>query len=411
MRVPASALDVARVRKDFPILARTVHGRPLVFLDSAASAQKPAQVIEAVRRCYAEEYANIHRGVYFLSERATERYEAARETVRRFLNARETREIVFVRNTTEAINLVAQTYGWANLEAGDEVVLSTMEHHSNIVPWQILRERKGIVLRVAPIDDSGELILDAYADLLGPRTRLVAITHCSNALGTITPIKEIVRLAHARGVPVLVDGSQAVPHMPVDVQDIDCEFYVFTGHKLYGPSGIGVVYGKARLLEAMPPYQGGGEMIRRVTFEHTEYNVIPHKFEAGTPHISGAIALGAAIDYVTALGLERIAAHERALLAYATERLSAINSLRIYGTAADKASIVSFALGALHPHDVGTILDREGIAVRAGHHCAQPAMDRFGVSGMVRASFGLYNTTEEVDRLHDGLIKCLRFFP
>ena len=402
--------DVWRVRDDFPILKQPIYGRPLTFLDSAASAQKPQAVIDSVRHCYETEYANIHRGVYYLSQRATERYENARESVRQFLNAREAREIVFVRGGTEGINLVAQSYGRTNLEAGDEIVLSTMEHHSNIVPWQLLRDQIGVVIRVAPINDEGELILDEFEKLLGPRTKLVAITHCSNSLGTITPLKQIVRLAHEHGARVLVDGCQAVPHIAVDVQDLDCDFYVFSGHKLYGPSGVGALFGKGELLDEMPPYQGGGEMITRVTFEKTEYHVVPHKFEAGTPNIAGTIGLGAAIDYVTALGLPRIAAHEHALLDYATAKLSEINSLRLYGTAQNKASIVSFNLGDIHPHDVGTILDREGVAVRAGHHCAQPTMDRFGVAATVRASFGVYNTTEDVDRFHAGLRKAQEFF-
>ncbi|MFQ5983944.1 MAG: SufS family cysteine desulfurase [Alphaproteobacteria bacterium] len=410
-RPSLEAPDVPRLRQDFPIFKRRVYGKlPLVFLDSAASAQKPRVVIEAVRYWYEEEYANIHRGLYELSLRATEAFEAARAKVQRFLNAREAREIVFVRGATEAINLVAQTYGRAFLREGDEVVLSAMEHHSNIVPWQILREEKGIVLKVAPIDDAGELLMDEYEGLLGPRTKLVAITHCSNALGTITDLAEIVRLAHARGVPVLVDGCQAVPHLPVDVQALDCDFYVFSGHKLYGPTGIGALYAKAELLEAMPPYHGGGEMIRTVTFEKTDYKDIPHRYEAGTPHIVGAIGLGAAIDYVTAAGLEAIGAHERAILACATGLLEEINSVRIIGTAKDKASIVSFTIEGVHPHDAGTVLDYEGIAVRAGHHCAQPVMDRFGVPATVRASCGLYNTRQDAEALAAGVRKVVRMF-
>ena len=405
-----SAYDVARVRDDFAIFEQKIHGNPLVFLDSAASAQKPRQVIEALRHCYEEEYANIHRGVYDLSERATEAFEAARVKVQRFLNAGEAREIVFVRGGTEGINLVASSYGRAHLGPGDEIILSHMEHHSNIVPWQMLRAEKGVVLRIAPIDDDGNFLLDEFEKLLNPRTRLVAITHASNALGTIVPVKEVVKRAHAYGVKVLVDGCQAVVHMPVDVQDIDCDFYVFSGHKLYGPTGIGVLYGKAQLLESMPPYQGGGEMIRSVTFAATEYNVIPHKFEAGTPHIAGAIGLGAAIDYVSELGLDRIGAHEQSLLAYATERIGEFNSVRMYGTAKQKASILSFTVEGVHPHDVGTILDRQGIAVRAGHHCAQPVMDRFGIAATVRASFGLYNTVEDVDALAAGVATTLDIF-
>jgi len=404
------AYDVARVRADFPILAEKIYGHPLVFLDSAASAQKPSQVIEAVKHCYEHEYANIHRGVYALSQRATESFEAARDTVRAFLNAAESREIIFVRGGTEAINLVADAYGRANLGPGDEIILSHMEHHSNIVPWQMLRAERGVVLRIAPIDDDGNFLMDEFEKLLGPRTRLVAMTHASNALGTVVDVKQVARLAHAHGALLLVDGCQGVVHLEVDVQDIDCDFYVFSGHKLYGPSGIGALYGKAALLEDMRPYQGGGEMIRTVTFEKTEYNVIPHKFEAGTPNIAGAIGLGAAIDYVTGLGIQRIAAHEHELLTYATEKLSEFNSVRLYGTARDKAAILSFAIEGVHPHDVGTILDRQGIAVRAGHHCAQPVMDRFGVAATVRASFGLYNTTEDADALCAGIAKVMELF-
>jgi cysteine desulfurase/selenocysteine lyase len=407
---PARAFDARRARDDFPIFKQKIYGQPLVFLDSAASAQKPRVVIDAVRHCYEREYANIHRGVYYLSERATAAFEDARKKVQRFLNAREAREIVFTRSATEAINLVAATYGHAFLGEGDEIVLSHMEHHSNIVPWQLLRDHKAVVLRVAPISDAGEFLLDEYEKLLGPRTKLVAITHVSNALGTITPVRDIVRLAHEHGAKVLFDGSQAAPHLDIDVQELDCDFYVFTGHKVYGPSGIGVLYGKAEHLEAMPPYQGGGEMIHSVTFENTEYAVIPHKFEAGTPHIAGAIGLGAAIDYLTALGLERIGAHEQAVLDYATQRIREINSVRLFGTARDKASILSFTVEGVHPHDVGTVLDRSGIAVRAGHHCAQPLMHRFGVSATVRASFSLYNTVEDADALAAGIAKVTGFF-
>ena len=402
--------DLARVRADFPILSRKVHGQRLVFLDSAASAQKPRAVIEAVRNCYETEYANIHRGVYWLSERATLAYENARARVARFLNARESAEIVFTRNATEAINLVAQSYGLAFLKAGDEVVLSYLEHHSNIVPWQLLRDRIGIVIKAVPVNDAGEFLLDEYERLLGPRTKLVAVTHTSNALGTVTPIREIVRLAHAYGARVLVDGSQAAPHRMVDVQALDCDFVAFTGHKVYGPSGIGVLYGKADLLRSMPPYQGGGDMIRTVSFEKTEYADIPSRFEAGTPHISGAIGLAAAIDYVEALGFERIAAQEQAVLAYATERLSDVPGLRIVGTARNKASIVSFVMDSAHPHDIGTILDRSGVAVRAGHHCAQPLMERLGIVGTARASFGLYNGFDDVDALVDGLRRVKEIF-
>ncbi len=406
----ARAFDARRARDDFPIFKQKIYGQPLVFLDSAASAQKPRVVIDAVRHCYEREYANIHRGVYYLSERATAAFEDARKKVQRFLNAREAREIVYTRSATEAINLVAAPYGHEVLGEGDEIVLSHMEHHSNIVPWQLLRDHKAVVLRVAPISDAGEFLLDEYEKLLGPRTKLVAITHVSNALGTVTPVRDIVRLAHEHGAKVLFDGSQAAPHLDIDVQELDCDFYVFTGHKVYGPSGIGVLYGKAEHLEAMPPYQGGGEMIHSVTFENTAYAVIPHKFEAGTPHIAGAIGLGAAIDYLTALGLERIGAHEQAVLDYATQRIREINSVRLFGTARDKASILSFTVEGVHPHDVGTVLDRSGIAVRAGHHCAQPLMHRFGVSATVRASFSLYNTVEDADALAAGIAKVTGFF-
>jgi cysteine desulfurase/selenocysteine lyase len=363
-----------------------------------------------VRHCYEAEYANVHRGVYWLSARATQGYEGARETVARFLNARDPAEIIFTRNATSAINLVANSFGSGFLRAGDEVVISWLEHHSNIVPWQLLRDRLGIVLRVVPINDAGEFLLDEYERLLSSRTKLVAVTHTSNALGTMTPIDEIIRLAHARGARVLVDGSQAAPHRQVDVQALDCDFFVFTGHKVYGPSGIGVLYGKADLLRSMPPFEGGGDMIRTVTFEKTEYADIPNRFEAGTPPIAEAIGLAAAIDYVTALGFDRIAAHEQAVLTYATERLADVPGLRIVGTARKKASIVSFTLENAHPHDVGTILDRSGVAVRAGHHCAQPLMERFGIAGTARASFGLYNGFDDVDALVDGLRRVKEIF-
>jgi cysteine desulfurase/selenocysteine lyase len=406
----AGTFDVEAARRDFPILGERVHGKPLVFLDSAASAQKPRAVIDTVSGVYEREYANIHRGVYYLSQRATDLYEGARETVRVFLNAAEAREIIFLRGTTEAINLVAQTWGWENMEPGDEVVVSTMEHHSNIVPWQILRERKGIVIRVIPIDEAGELVMEEYEKLLGPRTKLVAVTHCSNAIGTITPLKEIVRLAHDHGAKVMVDGAQAAPHLGIDVQDLDCDFYAFSGHKLYGPTATGVLYAKAEHLEAMPPYQGGGEMILSVSFEHTEYAAIPHKFEAGTPNIAGVVGLGAAIDYLQGFDRAAVRAHEQALLEYAAARLSEINSVRIYGTAKHKSGLISFTVDDVHPHDVGTILDNEGISVRTGHHCAQPTMDRFGVPAMVRASFGLYNTRDDVDALAAGIRRVLEVF-
>ncbi len=406
----APDLDVTRIRQDFPIFTRPVRGKRLVFLDSAASAQKPSAVIDAERHVYEAEYANVHRGVYELSQRTTEAYEGAREKVRRLLNARETREIVFLRGATEAINLVAQSYGRRFLSAGDEVLLTQMEHHANIVPWQMLREDKGIVLKVAPMDDAGELDLDAFERLIGPRTRLVALAHVANALGTVLPVREVVRLAKARGIPVLIDGCQAVPHQAVDVQELDCDFYVFSGHKLYGPTGIGALYARAALLEAMPPWQGGGDMIRSVSFEKTEYNELPWKFEAGTPHIAGAIGLGAAIDYVQSIGYEAIAEQERALLAYALRELSKINSLRLIGQPRHRSGVVSFALGGVHPHDVGTILDNDGICVRAGHHCAQPTMARFGVPATVRASFGIYNGRDDVDALVAGLRKVQEVF-
>ena len=402
--------DVESVREDFPILKQEIYGKPLVFLDSAASAQKPRAVIEAMKHCYEEEYANIHRGVYYLSMRATEAFEEARDKVRRFLNAAESREIVFVRGATEAINLVAQSYGRTFLREGDEIVITAMEHHSNIVPWQFLRDEKGLALRVAPIDDDGEFLLEEYEKLLGPRTKLVSVIHGSNAIGTIVPVREIIRLAHARGIPVLVDGCQAVPHLQVDVQELDCDFYVFSGHKLYGPTGIGVLYGKAALLEAMPPYQGGGEMITSVTFEKSEFNAIPYKFEAGTPHIAGAIGLGAAIDYLGALGIEDVGGHERGVLEHATRLLSEMKGVRLVGTARDKASILSFVIDGVHAHDVGTVLDHQGVAVRAGHHCAQPVMERFGLDATVRASFALYNTVEEAEALAAAVAKVGEIF-
>ncbi|MEE8622704.1 MAG: cysteine desulfurase [Alphaproteobacteria bacterium] len=402
--------DAARAREDFPAFAQQVHGRPLVFLDSAASAQKPRAVIEAVCHTYEEDYANVHRGVYWLSQRATEAFENARKTVARFINAREDREIVFVRGATEAINLVANSYGRHFLSEGDEVVVSAMEHHSNIVPWQILRDAIGIALRVAPINDAGELVMEEFERLLGARTKLVAITHVSNALGSIVPVREIVRLAHEAGARVLIDGAQAAPHLAIDVRDLDCDFYTFSGHKIYGPTGIGVLYAKAELLESMPPYQGGGDMILSVSFEKTDYNVIPYKFEAGTPNLAGAVGLGAAIEYVSALGLPQIGAHERDLLDYATGRLEGIPGLRLIGTAQKKASVISFTIEGVHPHDVGTILDYEGVAVRTGHHCAQPVMARFGVAATVRASFALYNGREDVDALIDGLGKVAEMF-
>ena len=404
------SLDVQRVRQDFPALKQRVYGKPLVYLDNAASSQKPQAVIDAISRFYSKDYANIHRGLHALSERATQAYESARETVRRFLNAPTEQEIVFVRGTTEAINLVAQSYARPRLQPGDEILISAMEHHSNIVPWQIVCAERGARLRVVPINDAGELPLDVFEELLGPRTRLVAITHVSNVLGTINPIREIINLAHQGQIPVLVDGAQAVPHLAVDVQSLDCDFYAFSGHKLYGPSGVGVLFAKAALLEAMPPYQGGGDMISSVTFEETTYNRLPYKFEAGTPHIAGAVGLGAAIEYVNAIGLETIAAYERELLAEATARMSAIPEVRLIGTAQEKAGVLSFVMEGIHPHDIGTVLDREGIAIRAGHHCAQPLMQRFGISATARASFGLYNTQAEIDALAAGIHKVLEVF-
>jgi cysteine desulfurase/selenocysteine lyase len=398
------------VRSDFPILRQRVHGKPLVYLDNAATTQKPAAVLDALRRYYEETNANVHRGVHFLSQQATSAYEGARVKVQRFLNAAAPSEIVFTRNATEGINLVAHSFGRTRVGAGDEILISAMEHHSNIVPWQMLCEERGAVLRVAPIDHRGELLLDAFERLLGPKTRLVAITHLSNALGTIVPVREVVERAHARGVPVLVDGSQAAYHMAVDVRAIDCDFYVLTGHKLYGPTGIGVLYGKAERLEAMPPYQGGGDMIASVTFEKTTYNVLPYKFEAGTPNIAGAIGLGAAIDYVSALGWDAIAAHERDLLEYGTAALSSVPGLRLIGTARQKASILSFVLDGVHPHDIGTVLDQEGVAVRTGHHCAQPVMQFFGIPATARASLALYNTCEEIDALTAGLGRVREVF-
>ena len=399
------ALDPVAIRQDFPILRQRVHGKPLVYLDNAATTQKPQSVIERLVRYYAEENANVHRGVHTLSERATEAYERARETVRRLLNAADSREIVFVRGTTEAINLVAQTFGRARVGRGDEILVSTMEHHSNIVPWQILCEEKQATLRVIPITDAGELRLDEYERLLSDRTRLVSVVHVSNALGTINPVAAIVRIAHARGIPVVVDGAQAVAHMKVDVQALDCDFYAFSGHKMLGPMGIGGLYGKMSLLEAMPPYQSGGDMISSVTFERTTYNVLPHKFEAGTPNVAGAVGLAAAVDYLMAVGFDRIAAHEHELLAYGTAALSRVPGLRLTGTAAEKAGILSFVLDDVHPHDIGTILDREGVAVRTGHHCCQPLMHRLGVPATARASLALYNTRDDIDVLAGALRK------
>jgi cysteine desulfurase/selenocysteine lyase len=406
----ATSLDVTAIRGDFPILAQQVHGKPLVYLDSAATSQKPKCVIDALTRFYLMDNANIHRGVHELSERSTQSYEAARGKVQRFLNAAKTQEIIFVRGATEGINLVAQTYGRTHVGAGDEVVISALEHHSNIVPWQMLCEEKGAVLRVIPVNDRGELEFDQFEKLLNRRTRLVAVSHVSNALGTINPVREIIQTAHRWNVPVLIDGAQAVPHMKVDVRNLDCDFYVFSGHKVFGPTGIGVLYGKEKLLEAMPPWQGGGDMIRSVTFGKTTYNDLPYKFEAGTPDIAGVIGLGAAIDYLDQIGMDAIAAYEHDLLEYGTRALENISGLRLIGTAREKAGVFSFLIDGVHPHDAGTILDREGIAVRAGHHCAQPVMDRFGVSGTTRASLAFYNTKEDVDALVAGIHKVKEVF-
>ncbi len=410
LRACSAGFDVERVRQDFPILRQQVHGKPLVYLDSAATSQKPQVVIDAVTRYYQAENSNVHRGIHLLSERATELFEDARAKVARFLNASDAREIIFVRGATEGINLVAQSYGKMSLKAGDEIIISAMEHHSNIVPWQILCQETGAALRVIPINDDGELLIDEFKKLLNARTRLVSVVHVSNALGTINPVKQIIEMAHSHGVPVVIDGAQAAPHLSVDVRALDCDFYVLSGHKLFAPTGIGIVFGKAHLLEAMPPYQGGGDMILSVTFEKTLYNVVPFKFEAGTPHIAGVIGLGAAIDYLTEVGLDKIAAYERELLAYATDALSAIPGLRMIGTAKEKAGILSFVLDGVHAHDIGTILDQEGIAIRTGHHCAQPVLQRFGVPATARASLAFYNTQEEIDALVRGIHKVTTLF-
>jgi cysteine desulfurase/selenocysteine lyase len=396
---PAPDFDVERIRRDFPILHQQVHGKPLVYLDNAATSQKPLSVIDAERDFYLHDCANIHRGVHELSERATRKYEAVRTKVQRLINAREIHEIVFVRGTTEALNLVASGFGRKILAPGDEVLITAMEHHSNIVPWQILRDEKGIVLRVAPINDAGELIWEEFEKLLGPRTKLVSLAHVSNVLGTINPIKRVVEAAHARNIPVMVDGAQAAPHLKIDVQDLDCDFYALSSHKLFGPTGVGALYGKVRWLDTLPPYQGGGDMIRSVSFEKTIYNALPYKFEAGTPNIGATIGLGAAIDYVNHVGLENMGRHEHQVLRYATGRLLEIPGVRIIGTARDKAAVISFVTEGIHPHDIGTILDHEGVAIRTGHHCAEPLMHRFGVPATARASFAFYNTHEEVDRL------------
>jgi cysteine desulfurase / selenocysteine lyase len=405
-----TSLDVARIREDFPILGQQVNGRPLVYLDNAATSQKPRQVIEAISRFYSEDYSNIHRGVHTLSQRSTRSYEAVRTKVQRFIHAAEDREIIFVRGATEGINLVAFGYLRPSLQAGDEIVISGMEHHSNIVPWQMLCDEKNARLRVIPINDDGEVVFEEYEKLLNSRTRLVAVTHVSNALGTVNPIRRMIEVAHRQQIPVLVDGAQAIPHFVVDVQALDCDFYTFSGHKVYGPTGIGALYGKAGLLESMSPFQGGGDMIASVTFEKTTYNKIPHKFEAGTPDIAGVIGLGAAIDYVQAIGLAAISDYEERLLAYATREVSKISGVRILGNAKEKASVLSFTLEGVHPHDIGTILDQQGIAIRAGHHCAQPVMDRFQVPATARASFAFYNTKEEVDVLVNGIRAVMEVF-
>jgi cysteine desulfurase / selenocysteine lyase len=406
----APGLDTQTIRRDFPILSRRVHGKPLVYLDNAATTQKPLAVIEAERDIYERYYANIHRGVHLLSVESTEAYEKVREKVRDFIHAAEAREIIFVRGTTEAINLVASTLGRDRVGPGDEIVITALEHHSNIVPWQMLCQEKGARLRVLPMNDRGELLLEELPRLLTEKTRLVAVAHLSNALGTINAISDIVRLAHERGVPVLVDGAQAVARLPVDVGKLDCDFYAFSSHKIYGPTGVGVLYGKAKLLESMPPYQGGGDMISSVTFEKTTYNVLPHKFEAGTPNIAGVVGFGAALDYVQSIGIGAIERHEGELLSDATAKVSAIPGVRIIGTAAAKAGVLSFTIEGVHPHDVGTVLDREGVAVRTGHHCAQPVMDFFKVPATARASFGLYNTPAEVDALVAGIQEVKRMF-
>ncbi len=404
------SFDADSIREDFPILKQLVYGKPLVYLDNAATSQKPTAVVDAMTHYYSTDNSNIHRGVHLLSERATQQYEEARVKAQGFINAAASKEIIFTRGTTEAINLVAGSYGRANVNSGDEVLITAMEHHSNIVPWQILCEEKGARLRVAPINDDGELIIEEFAKLLNERTKIVSLAHVSNALGTINPIRAIVEIAHRHNVPVMIDGAQAAPHMKLDVQELDCDFYAFSGHKVFGPTGIGVLYGKASLLDAMPPYQGGGDMIASVTFEKTTYNTLPYKFEAGTPNIAGTIGFGAAIDYVNQIGIDRIARYEHELLDYGTGALSQIQGLRLIGTAKDKAGVLSFVLEGVHPHDVGTILDREGIAIRTGHHCAMPVMERFGIPATARASLAFYNTKEEIDALVAGIHKVKEVF-
>ncbi|MDH3580744.1 MAG: cysteine desulfurase [Hyphomicrobiales bacterium] len=402
--------DVEKIRADFPILSREIHGKPLVYLDNGASAQKPKAVLDAIERAYGHEYSNVHRGLHYLSNVATDNFEKARESVRRFINAASSDEVIFTRNATEAINLAAQSFGGMTIGEGDEIVITIMEHHSNIVPWHFFRERSGAVIKWAPVSDEGEFLIEEFEKLLTSRTKMVAVPHMSNVLGTVVPVEQVVRLAHDRGIPVLVDGAQGAVHLPVDVQQLDCDFYAFTGHKVYGPSGIGVLYAKRKHLDAMPPYQGGGEMIGTVTCEDVTYAEPPHRFEAGTPAIVQAIGLGAAVDYMSAIGLDRIKAHEDAVGAYAMKRLGEINSLRIIGTAKGKGSIVSFEMEGAHAHDISTIIDRSGVAVRAGTHCAEPLLARFGVTSTCRASFGMYNTQGEVDALAEALLKAQDFF-
>ncbi len=405
-----TTFSINKIRADFPILSEKIRGKTLVYLDNAASSQKPNAVIDCISHCYRHDYANIHRGVHTLSVRATDQFEAAREKVRAFINAAESKEIIFVRGATEAINLIAQTYGKANIKAGGEILITAMEHHSNIVPWQMLCEQTGAVLKVAPINQLGELIVNDFENLISANTRLVSVTHMANALGTINPVKQLIKMAHEKNIPVLLDGAQAAPHMPVDVQELDCDFYVFSGHKLYGPTGVGVLYGKQALLEAMPPYHGGGDMIRTVSFEKSTYAGLPQKFEAGTPAIAEVIALGAAIDYLNVFGMANIAAYEAELLAYATEQARQINGLRLIGEAKEKGAILSFTLNHIHPHDIGTMLDSLGIAIRAGHHCAMPVMDFYGVPATARASFAMYNTHEEIDVLMQGIKELIKVF-
>ncbi len=405
-----TSFPVEKIRADFPILKEKIRNKPLVYLDNAATCQKPLAVIDSISHLYMHEYANVHRGVHTLSIKATDRYEGAREKVKNFINAKSTKEIIFVKGTTEAINLIAQTFGKANISAGDEILITAMEHHSNIVPWQMLCEETGAILKVAPINLQGELIYDEFEKLISNKTKLISVVHMSNALGTVNPVKKIIVTAKVKNIPVLLDGAQAIPHMPIDVQDLDCDFYVFSGHKLYAPSGVGVLYGKQALLEAMPPYQGGGDMIRKVTFEDTEYNTLPYKFEAGTPSIADVVGLGAAIDYLTDIGMDNIANYEAELLDYATEKANKIKGLKIIGQAKEKGAILSFVLDKIHPHDIGTMLDSLGIAIRAGHHCAMPVMDFFEVPATARASFAMYNTKAEIDALMAGIEQLIEVF-